>query len=123
MIYLLIAVVFVIGVYLLFRDTMNRIQYLQSVRLYWITRDNGVVGTKVITRAFMRQTSPPWWRGSGIQIRVGKYTFQVGVLTSRANSLLEQVDGRELNDDAKEIRSWGRRNVKSGDQSLVHPQG
>lgn len=123
MIYLLLVVACAIGAYLLFRDTMNRIQYLQSVRLYWITRDNGVAGTKVITRAFMRQTAPPWWRGSGIQIRAGKYTFQVGVLTSKANSLLEQVDGRELDDDAKEIRSWGRRNVKSGDQSLVHPQG
>ena len=111
MIYLLIVVACAIGAYLLFRDTMNRIQYLQSVRLYWITRDNGAAGTKVITRAFMRQTAPPWWRGSGIQIRAGKYTFQVGVLTSKANSLLEQVDGRELDDDAKEIRSWGRRNV------------
>jgi len=123
MIYLLVVVAFATGAYLLFRNTMNRIQYLQSVRLYWITRDNGISGTKVITRAFMRQTASPWWRGSGVQVRVGKYTFQVGVLTSRANSLLEQVDGRELNDDAKEIRSWGRRNVKPGDQSLVHPQG
>ena len=123
MIYLLIVVAFAIGAYLLFRDTMNRIQYLQSVRLYWITRDNGVAGTKVITRAFMRQTAPPWWRGSGIQIRSGKYTFQIGVLTSKANGLLDQVDGRELDDGAKEIRSWGRRNVKEGDQPLVHPQG
>jgi hypothetical protein len=123
MIYLLIVVACATGAYLLFRDTLNRIQYLQSVRLYWITRDNGVAGTKVLTRAFMRQTASPWWRGSGIQIRVGKHTFQIGVLTSRANSLLEQVDGRELDDDAKAIRAWGRRDGKEGDQSLVHPQG
>ena len=64
MIYLLVAAAFAIGVYLLFRDTMNRIQYLQSVRLYWITRNNGVRGTKVITRAFMRQTAP---RGGGVR--------------------------------------------------------
>lgn len=108
MFWLVIAAVVAIGAYLLFRDTMNRIQYLQSVRLYWITRDNGVLGTRVLTRAFMRQTAPPWWRGSGIQIRAGKYTFQVGILTSRASSLLEQVDGRDMDVVTAELRNWGK---------------
>jgi hypothetical protein len=121
MIYLLVVVVFAVGAYLLFRDTMNRIQYLQSVRLYWITRNNGVRGTRVITRAFMRQTAPPWWRGTGIQFRAGKYTFQIGILTSRANGLLDQVDGRELDEDAKQIRAWGKRAATG--KPLVHQEG
>jgi hypothetical protein len=121
MIYLLVAVAFVIGAYLLFRDTMNRIQYLQSVRLYWITRNNGVRGTSVLTKAFMRQTAPPWWRGKGVQVRLGKYTFQVGILLRQASDLLDQVDGRELNYDAKQIRAWNKRPEQQEDQRVVHP--
>lgn len=108
MLWLAIVAACAIGAYLLFKDTMNRIQYLQSVRLYWITRNNGVRGTRVITRAFMRQTAPPWWRGTGIQFRAGRYTFQIGVLTGRASNLLDQVDGRDMDVATAELRNWGK---------------
>ena len=114
-----IVAVFALGAYLLFRDTMNRIQYLQSVRIYWITRNNGVRGTSVLTKAFMRQTASPWWRGRGVQVRLGKHTFQVGILTGKADSLLDQMDGRELDHDATQIRAWNKRQ----EDAVVHPQG
>lgn len=107
MLLLVVALVFIgVGSYFLFRDTMNKIQYLQCIRLYWITRDTGRKGIPVIARAVMRQTAEPWWRGNGIQFRAGKYTFQVGVLTSRGNDLLDQLDGRNLDMGADEIRNW-----------------
>lgn len=95
-----------VGAYLLFRDTMNKIQYLQCIRLYWITRDVGEDWMPFVSRGEMRQTAEPWWRGKGIQFRVGKYTFQVGVLTSRGSDLLDQLGGRDLDMGADEIRDW-----------------
>lgn len=70
-----------VGAYFLFRRTMNVLQYDPwRGHLYWISRDNGVSGTPHIQRyAFMRGTSPPWKESiSGLQIRVGTYTFQFG---------------------------------------------
>lgn len=109
MLWLVLLVVIAVGFYLLFKDTLNKIQYIQTFRIYWITRDDGVLGTPVVMRAFMRQTAPPWWRGTGIQLRYKTYTFQFGVLTGRGTSLLDQLGGRELEESAKEIRRWGLR--------------
>jgi hypothetical protein len=102
----LIAVGLLIGAYFLFKDTMNRLQYVQWLRLYWITRNNAPKGTFIISPAFMRQTAEPWWRGRGIQFRAGKYTFQIGVLTSRGDDLISQVDGRDLEVTPSVIREW-----------------
>jgi hypothetical protein len=85
---------------------MNKIQYVQALRVYWITRNVGGKGVPVVSTAFMRQTAEPWWQGRGVQFRAGKYTFQIGILLRKANSLLEQVGGRDLEADAKEIRTW-----------------
>jgi hypothetical protein len=108
---LLVSVVF----FVTFRDTLNRIQYIEFLRIYWITRDNGKSGDPFVVRSFMRQIAPPWWRGKGIQFRVSKYTFQVGILREKANvpegsmdsemmGLLSQLDGRELDIDPKVLR-------------------
>jgi hypothetical protein len=98
------------------RATQNLLFYIKWFRLYWILRDNGTPSTPRLTRSFMRQTSPPWWRGTGIQLRVGKTTFQVGILREKAvpvsvtdmeddaGGLLAQLGGRELDLDAKTIR-------------------
>lgn len=107
------AALVVIGGYLLFRDTMNKIQYIQTLRVYWITRDDGVAGTPLITKAFMKQTAPPWWNGRGIQFRFRTYTFQVGALTHRGSDLLDQLGGRYMNDEARIIREWGKREAQS----------
>lgn len=104
---LTIAIAVLVSGYFLFKDTMNRIQYIETLRIYWITRD---VASKTsgwrFRKAFMRQTAHPYWRGSGVELRVGKYTFQVGRLTSQAKTLLDQLDGRELEETPKELRKW-----------------
>jgi hypothetical protein len=95
--------------FLLFRGTMNRIQYIERLGLYWITKDNGVKGTPWMqTDAFMRQTDPPYWRGHGVQFRFGQLTFQVGLLTMRVDSLASQLSASEYFDQitAKQIRKW-----------------
>jgi hypothetical protein len=98
------------------RATMNLLFYIKWLRLYWIFRDNGTLSTSRITRAFMHQTSPPWWRGTGIQVRFGTITFQFGILREKAvpvtfsdmdeeaGGLLAQLGGREMDVDAKTIR-------------------
>lgn len=92
--------------WLLFKDTMNRIQYVERLRLYWITRNNGT-DEPVVSKAFMRQTSPPYWRGRGIQFRFRSFTFQVGVLTMRVNSLESQISRLGwLPAHPKELRKW-----------------
>lgn len=109
-----LLIVFIL-LFVAFRDTLNRIQYVQFLRIYWITRDNGKPGGPVVMRAFMRQTAPPWWRGKGIQFRCWRYTFQVGILREKAAvaegsmdselmGLLSQLDGRELDIDPKVLR-------------------
>lgn len=99
-------VVIIFLLYLLFKDTMNRLQYIQRLRIYWITRDTGVLGTPVVSKAFMRQTGSPWWVGTGVQFRFKTYTFQIGVLTHRSSDLLNQLEGRYMDESAKEIRKW-----------------
>lgn len=116
MLWLFGAAAVVVLLFFVFKDTVNRLQYIQLFRVYWITKDNGSAGTPVVLRSFMRQTSPPWWRGTGVQFRIGKYTFQVGLLREKATpqvvtdmedeagGLLAQLGGRELDLDAKTIR-------------------
>lgn len=98
---LLTILLFALGAYFLFRDTMNRLQYLG--KLYWITRDNGKPGTKHIAfDGFMRGTSPPWKVGRGVQLRWGRYTFQVGIChdgppaETELDGLLNVLGGRYL---------------------------
>jgi len=104
----IISVTLMIGAYYLFKDTLNRIQYLETLRIYWITKDNGK-GQPLVTKAIMRQTAPPFWRGRGIQVRLGKLTFQVGLLTMRVDSLDAQISNRPDAFDgmtAKQLRRW-----------------
>lgn len=120
MVWLLGAAAVLVLLYFVFKDTLNRLQYIQTLRIYWIRRDNGNVTVPNVTRAFMRQTSAPWWRGTGVQFRLGKHTFQVGILREKvapvevsdmdedAGGLLAQLGGRELNVDAKTIRKEWR---------------
>jgi hypothetical protein len=110
-----LAVLLGITLFILFK-TPNMLFYVQWLRIYWIMRDNGTPSTPRVVRAFMHQTSPPWWRGKGVQLRVGKTTLQVGVLREKAvpvnvtdmedgaGGLLAQLGGRELDIDAKTIR-------------------
>lgn len=105
---LVVLSVLLVGGYLLFRDTMNRLQYIG--KLYWITRDNGVQGTRHIAfDAFMRGTSPPWKVGRGVQFRWGKYTFQVGICRNgppaetELEGLLNMLGGRMLDTEESHV--------------------
>lgn len=110
MYFLLAAAVLAVGLYFLFKDTMNRLQYVATLRIYWVTKNNAVEGTPLVSRARMYHTAPPWWQGKGIQFRFRNYTFHFGVLTGKAENLLQQLGGRDLDVGAKELRNWGRRN-------------
>lgn len=105
-VYLLLVVSVAVNLYLVFYNTMNRIQYLEFLRLYWITRDTGLPNGPRVERSVMLQTSPPFWQGKGVTFRFGKYTFQVGILLRKGSSILDQLGGRELEEDAKDIREW-----------------
>jgi hypothetical protein len=104
----LILVLALIGGYFLFRDTMNRIQYIERIRLYWATRDTASGGPH-IKNAWMRQVEAPYWRGEGIEFRFGKHTFQIGILKEKGSSLQSQISNlTEYNPPAYAIRKWGR---------------
>jgi len=95
------------NIYLLFYNTMNKLQAITWLRVYWLVRDTGWDDDPRLCRAFMRQNSAPFWRGQGIQFRRKKYILQIGILTGKGKSRLDQLDGRELSDSPEEIRQWG----------------
>lgn len=80
-------------------------------RFYWITKNTGKSGDPIIGKGFMRQTSAPWLTGSGIQIRIGKYSFQIGICGKPQNlddqgGLLYAMQGRLLDEKPDEIGNW-----------------
>lgn len=95
------------NIYLLFYNTMNKLQAIKWLRVYWLVRDIGWDTDPKLSRGFMRQNSYPFWRGQGIQVRRKKYVVQIGILTGKGTSRLDQLDGREMDDSPKEIRQWG----------------
>lgn len=93
----------------IFHDSMNLVQ--NAGRVYWVVRDVGKKGVPFISRAFMRQTDYPWLVGSGVQFRVWKYTFQIGIChpqeaVSEDEGILRAVDGHYMTSAPKEIRKW-----------------
>lgn len=90
----------------IFSDSMNLVQNVG--RVYWIIRDIGKPSDPLIARGYMRQTSSPWLIGRGIQVRVSKWTCQIGICDRAGEyeedeGLLRALDGRELLMDPEEI--------------------
>lgn len=106
MIWLVVISGVAVGCYFLFRDTLNRLQYIQTFRIYWITRDVCPPGTPRLALGRMYQTQSPWWQGVGPQLRIGKYIVQVGILRNKGASLLDQLGGRYLDESPKQLREW-----------------
>lgn len=80
-------------------------------KLYWIARNNGKKGDPRISKGFMRQTSEPWLVGSGLQVRFGKYIFQIGICgkpkkLDDQDGLLYAMQGRVMDVEPKEIGIW-----------------
>ena len=94
---------------------IDHMSYLNVVHklgpLYLITRDTGTPKSRVLAMGFMRQTSPPWGTGKGIQLRIGKYVTQLGIWKnpkelSEQDGLLHAMQGRVLNVGVDEIGEW-----------------
>ena len=113
------------GSYFLFKDTMNRIQYVRirptGWYLYWITRDTDYTQGARFAHGFMRTMQPiedrpgyipstegSFLQGSGYVLRwFRNYSTQVGIARVKANDLLEQMGGRELDIDIDTLRdAW-----------------
>jgi len=95
--------------YSIFGNSMNMVQNLGP--LYWVVRDNGKKGTKVLSIGFMRQLSQPWLRGKGIQFRVSKYTLQIGLCRRQdflddTDGVLDAMGGFYMSNTPKEISKW-----------------
>lgn len=81
--------------------------------VYWIVRDSDKTKRfpTSLTFGFMRQTSPPWKTGWGIQIRMFKYIYQLGLCRKSKelddqSGLLYAVKGRILDTPITEIGEW-----------------
>lgn len=90
-----------------FKDTLNLVQGVGFV--YWVTRDTHKGFSLSI--AFMRETDSPWRTGRGLQIGIGKHSFQIGFCRrnkteNEAEGLMRAVKGRRLHYRPKEIREW-----------------
>lgn len=90
----------------IFSNSTNLVQNVG--RVYWIIRDTGKPSDPIIARAYMRQISPPWLIGRGIQVRLTKWTFQIGICDYSGDfeedeGLLRALDGRSLSLDPEEI--------------------
>lgn len=110
-VYILITVVLSISLIILavHRKALNSLIYFKS--LYIILRDNANITGPVVSKGFMRQTSQPWMVGNGINIRVHRYSLQIGVCkpsqhTDEESGLLGALGGRLLDTNASEIREW-----------------
>lgn len=102
--------------WMIFSDSMNVVQSVG--RLYWVVRDHGKKGQPIISKGFMRMVDPPYKQGKGIQIRAGKYSFQVGLchvvhFDSEEAAIYGVLDGRDLDDSPKEIGKWNDRSVRN----------
>ena len=106
---ILTCIIITMCAYLLFRNTLNKLQYLGPI--YWITRDNTSLKAPFISIGFMRQTSPPWKIGKGIQVKYKNYAFQLGFCRKsthidETSGMLGALGGRYLDDGVDTIRKW-----------------
>lgn len=95
--------------WVVFSGSMNLVQNVGSV--YWIVRNNARRADPIIGSAFMRQVDPPWLIGKGVQIRFGRYSFQIGVcypssVASEDEGVLNAMQGRYMDEGPREIGSW-----------------
>lgn len=94
---------------LIFKDSMNLVQNVGPV--YWIIRDNGSLIDPIVCRGFMRQVTAPWLIGQGIQFRLRRHTFQIGMCfpqpaDDETEGVLNAVGGRYMEESPEEIGVW-----------------
>lgn len=79
--------------------------------IYMIKRDNGKLTDPIIARGFMNGINPPWYKGRGFQIRIGKRVLQIGICRATDNKnddegILGAVGGRYMEESVDQIRNW-----------------
>lgn len=93
----------------------NKMNNLHTIGpLYWVIRDNANDKTPKLAMAFMRQTGFPWRVGRGIQLKMNKYSFQIGLskktkeidTLDEAEGLLYAMQGRVMETSVLEIGEW-----------------
>lgn len=103
--------------YLLFRDTLNRVQYFPfktNRAIYWIARDTGV---ERVGKSFMKMTAPPWLQGTGFTVTYRQFSFQVGLAKRKSflttdEALKDILGASDLNIGIDEIRGMDRGNLQ-----------
>lgn len=110
MIWLLLLIIPICS-YFALRSSLNAFKSVGL--LYWITKDNGTDNDPLVAFAMARQLGYPWKTGRGIQVRLGKYTIQIGLCKSHKEigededaGLLHAMNARILDTDASTIRTW-----------------
>lgn len=98
-------------IWYIFKDSMNAVQKVGI--FYWIIRDSGSASMPVYSVGFMRQVDPPWLRGKGPQVRIGKYIVQIGRVTRKAEEgmyeeegLLDALGAYYMDSTPDQIRRW-----------------
>lgn len=79
--------------------------------VYWIARDTGKRGDKVLSFGWTRELGGYWRVGKGIQTRFGKYIFQIGLCRKREmgteeEGILSAIEGRIMEIPTAEISAW-----------------
>lgn len=97
--------------YLLYGVFLNRVIYFLRVPIYFMGGDQGSL--RHFARTDMRLKVPPFWRGKGVQVCLGRLTFQVGRLTMRVDSLETQLGLHIIDIEERQLRSWRTSRAKT----------
>lgn len=118
--YPIMGLVFITSYYYTFKDTMNVLQVVGPV--YWITKNN-VPKTPFVSKGFMHETSEPWRRGTGVQFRVRKHSFQIGLCKKQnldeTTGALSALQGRFLETSPQDIGSNYKSSARKKYETLV----
>jgi hypothetical protein len=118
--YPLMGLLFITSYYYLFKDTMNHLQVVGPV--YWITKNNTPV-SPFVSKGFMHEISEPWRKGTGIQFRVCKHSFQIGICRKQnldeTSGVLSALQGRFLDTSPGDIGSNYKSSARKHHEILV----
>lgn len=122
--YPIFGFLFIASYYYLFRDTMNVLQVVGPV--YWITKNNTPKGP-FVSKGFMHEIYEPWRKGTGVQVRVFKYSFQIGLCKRQyldeTTGVLSALQGRFLDTSPSDIGSNYKSSARKHHEILVKDSG
>lgn len=111
---------FMTSYYYMFKDTMNVLQVVGPV--YWITKNNSPK-TPIVSKGFMHETSEPWRKGTGVQFRISKHSFQIGLCKKQdldeTTGVLSSLQGRFLDTSPGDIGSNYKSSARKYHEDVV----